>query len=204
MDYLCLPHTIVYLFNMFPTFSDLLLTLFIFAVIDLPMFWLFIVLVDCAITIASDSDPYGLLVISDPSDAISTSPRSFLLIFYLPLPLQTENNIVLCSLALRKTSYRFASTHTAFYCVPKPYTTYIDLDTPRSTSFYCVLLIILCFSSRFIGFASISFDLLIQTSDYVYGHIPSLTLLYPITIDLDIHLFYHHLFFTSVIAQEQI
>ena len=90
MDYLCVPHTIVYLFDVFPTFCDLLLTLFIFAVIDIPMFWLFIVMVDCAITIGSDSDPYGLLVISDPSDAISTSPRSFLLIFYLPLPFYTE------------------------------------------------------------------------------------------------------------------
>src|ERR1700689_1930004 len=160
-------------------------------------------MVDCTITIASDSDPYGLLVISDPSDAISTSPRSFLLIFYLPLPLHTENNIVLRSLALHKTSYRFTSTHTAFYCVPRPYTAYIDLDTPRSTSFYCVLLIILCFSSRFIGFASISFDLLIQTSDYVYRHIPTLTLLYPINIGQDIHPFLPP-FFTSVIAQEQI
>jgi hypothetical protein len=136
MDYLCLPHTIVYLFDVFTTFSDLLLTLFIFAVIDIPMFWLFIVMVDCAITIGSDSDPYGLLVISDPSDAISTSLRSFLLIFYLPLPLHTENNIVLRSLALRKTLYRFDLTHTAFYCVPRPYTVYIDLDTLRSTSFF--------------------------------------------------------------------
>jgi hypothetical protein len=155
MDYLCLPHSIVYLFYVFPTFSDLLLTLFIFAVIDLPMFWLFIVKVDCAITIGSDSDPYGILVISDPSDAISTSPRSFLDIFYQPLPLHTENNIVPRSLAPRKTSYRFDLTHTVFYCVPRHYPTYIDLDTLRSTSFYCILLIILRFSSRFIGFSSI-------------------------------------------------
>jgi hypothetical protein len=140
-------------------------------------------MVDCAITICSDSDPYGLLVISDPSDAISTSPRSFLLIFYLPLPLHTENNIVPRSLALRKTLYCFDLTHTAFYCVPRPYPAYIDLDTLRSTSLYCVLLIILCFSSRFIGFASISLDLLLPTSDCVYGHILTLTLPYPITID---------------------
>jgi hypothetical protein len=164
MDYLCLPHTIVYLFDVFPTFSDLLLTLFIFAVIDLPMFWLFIVLVDCAITIASDSDPYGLLVISDPSDAISTSPRSFLLIFYLPLPLHTENNIVLRSLALRKTSYRFASTHTAFPCVPRLYTAYIDLDTLRSTSLYCVLSIITSFKLAFYRFR---FDLVRSFVTYI-------------------------------------
>src|ERR1700733_1901428 len=99
-------------------------------------------MVDCAITIASDSDPYGLLVISDPSDAISTSPRSFLLIFYLPLPLHTENNIVLRSLTPRKALYRLDLTHTAFYCIPRHYTVYIDLDTLHSTSFYCVLSII--------------------------------------------------------------
>ena len=89
-DYLGVPHTIVYLFDVFPTLSDLFQSLFIFAVISTPMFQLFIVSVDCAITIGSDSDPYGLLVISDPSDAISTSPRSFLLIFYPPLPFYTE------------------------------------------------------------------------------------------------------------------
>src|SRR3984885_14367780 len=160
-------------------------------------------MVDCAITIGSDSDPYGLLVISDPSDAILTSPRSFLLIFYLPLPLHTENNIVPCSLALRKTLYPFDLTHTVFPCVLRPYPVYIDLDTLHSTSFYCVLLIILCFSSHFIGFALISFDLLIHTSDYVYRHIPTLTLLYPINIGQDIHPFLPP-FFTSVIAQEQI
>ena len=86
MDYLCIPHTIVYIFDVFPTLSDLLLTLFIFALIDIPMFWLFIVLVGCAIPIGLDSDPYVLLVISDPSDTISTSLRSCLLMFYLSLP----------------------------------------------------------------------------------------------------------------------
>src|ERR1700691_2810510 len=63
---------------------------FIFTVIDIPMFRLYIVSVDRTIAIGSDFDPYGLLVISDSSDAISTSPRLFLLIFYLPLPFYTE------------------------------------------------------------------------------------------------------------------
>ncbi len=81
MDYLCIPHTIVYLFDVFRTFSDFVSTLFIFGDINIPMFRLFIVLADCTITIGSDFDPYGLLVVSDPSDAISTSPRLFLLIF---------------------------------------------------------------------------------------------------------------------------
>jgi len=81
MDYLCIPHTIVYLFDVFQTFSDFVSTLFIFADINTPMFQLFIVLADCTIAIGSDSNPYGLLVVSDPSDAILTSPRLFLLIF---------------------------------------------------------------------------------------------------------------------------
>src|SRR6202044_4002281 len=34
----------------------------------------------------------------------------------------------------------------------------LDLDTLRSTLFYCALSIILCFNSRFIGFTSISLD----------------------------------------------
>ena len=89
-DWLCIPHTIVYLCDAFPTLSDFLLTLCIFTVIDIPMFWLFIVSVDRIIAIGSDFDPYGLLVISDPSDAISASPSLFLLIFYLPLSFYIE------------------------------------------------------------------------------------------------------------------
>ena len=61
--------------------SDFVSILFIFADINIPMFRLFIVLADCTITTGLDSDPYGLLVVSDPSDAILTSPRLFLLIF---------------------------------------------------------------------------------------------------------------------------
>ena len=81
MDYLCIPHTIVYLFDVFQTFSDFVSILFIFGDINIPMFQLFIVLADCTIIIGLDSNPYGLLVVSDPSDTISTSPRLFLLIF---------------------------------------------------------------------------------------------------------------------------
>jgi len=61
--------------------SDFVSILFIFADINIPMFRLFIVLADCTINIDSDSDPYGLLVVSNPSDTISTSLRLFLLIF---------------------------------------------------------------------------------------------------------------------------
>jgi hypothetical protein len=42
MDYLYIPH-IVYLSDVFPTFSDLSQSLFIFALIDVPMFWLFLI-----------------------------------------------------------------------------------------------------------------------------------------------------------------
>jgi len=42
MDYLCISHTIVYLSDVFPTLSDLSQSLFIFALIDVPMFWLFL------------------------------------------------------------------------------------------------------------------------------------------------------------------
>ena len=58
MDYLCIPHTIVYLFDVFQTFSVFISILFIFADIDIPMFQLFIVSADCTITIGLDSDPY--------------------------------------------------------------------------------------------------------------------------------------------------
>ena len=43
MDYLCIPHTIVYLSDVFPTLSDLSQSLFIFTLIDVPMFWLFLI-----------------------------------------------------------------------------------------------------------------------------------------------------------------
>jgi len=79
MDYLCIPHTILYQFDVFQTFSDFVSTLFSFGDIDIPMFQLFIVLADCTITIGLDCDPYG--VVSDPSDTILTSLRLFLLIF---------------------------------------------------------------------------------------------------------------------------
>jgi len=41
-DYLCISHTVVYLSDVFPTLSDLLQSLFIFALINVPMFWLFL------------------------------------------------------------------------------------------------------------------------------------------------------------------
>src|ERR1700735_3532374 len=92
LDYLCIHHTIVYLCDAFPTLSNFLLTVFIFTVINIPMFCLFIVSVDRTIAIGSDFDPYGLLVISNPSDAISTSLRLFYLYFTYHSHF-TQNNI---------------------------------------------------------------------------------------------------------------
>src|SRR6202050_481090 len=130
-DQLCIPYTVVYLCDAFLTLSDFLLTLFIFAVIDIPMFRLFIVSVDRTIAIGSDFDPYGLLVISDSSNAISTSPRLFLLIFYLPLPFYTEQHCT-SFFQLCKTLHHLDLTQTAFRCVPRPYPL-------NSTSTHCVL-----------------------------------------------------------------
>ena len=175
-------------FRPFPTFSDLLLTLFIFTLIYIPIFWLFIVMIDCTITIALDSGLYRLLVISDPSDAILTSLRLFLLIFYLPLPFW-QNNIVPHSPHLHKILYHLNLTQTVFYCILRHYPSYINLDILHSTLFYCVLLIILCFSSCFVGFTLISLDILVHTSDYIYGHTTHWHIPYLITIELDIHPF---------------
>ena len=147
-------------------------------------FWLLIGFTDSDVTIPSDSDPYGLLVISlqrhfDPSDVTIT--------YTLPTtPIQKRESLPPSFQRPRKTSYRFDLTQTAFPCIIRPRISYIDLNTLRSTSFYCVLLIILCFSSRFIGFAPISFNLLLPTSDYVYRHPHSFTYPYPISIELDI------------------
>ena len=91
MDYLCIPHTIVYLSDVFPTFSDLSQSLFIFTLIDVPMFWLFFIVDDSDVTIPSDSDPYGLLVISESSDTISTPLMLLLLVPYLLLPFKQRN-----------------------------------------------------------------------------------------------------------------
>jgi hypothetical protein len=194
MDYLCLPHTIVYLFNVFPTFCDLLLTLFISALIDIPMFWLFIVMVDCAITIGLDADPYGLLVISDPSDVILTSLRSFLLIFYLPLPLHRENNIVPRSLTLRKTSYRFNLTQTAFLDIILCTLTLTHWIPPHSIAFFRLSFVL----------AHILLDSLWSCSIFCYLHWTTFTdiphPLYSFIQSLLIRIFtyfYHH-FFTSV------
>jgi hypothetical protein len=91
-------------------------------------------------------------------------------------------------------------TQTAFPCIIRPRPLYIDLDTPHSTLLYCILLIILCFTSHFISFAPISLNLLLPASDYIYEPPHSLTYPYTITIEPDITPFTpfsHHTFATG-------
>src|ERR1700683_970869 len=76
--------------------------------------------VDHTIAIGSDFDPYGLLVISNPSDTIATSPRLFLLMFYLPLSFYTAYHCTSFPQPC-KTSHRLTLTQTAFPCIPSPY-----------------------------------------------------------------------------------
>jgi len=56
-------------------------------------FWLLIGFSDCDVVIASDSNPYGLLVIYDHFYTILTSPKSFLQI-YTQHTCFTQNKIV--------------------------------------------------------------------------------------------------------------
>jgi hypothetical protein len=196
MDYLCIPHTIVYLSDVFPTFSDLFLSLFIFALINVPMFWLFLI-VDrfhwfrCYYTFGFRSlQTIGHIQTLrrhfDPSDVTIT--------YTLPTTPIQKRGILCTSLRRpRKTSYHFNLTQTAFPCVIRPQPSNIDLDTLCSTSFYCVLLIILCFSLRFIGFTPILLNLSLTTSDYVYEPPHSLTYPYPISIEPLLHPFIVHL-----------
>ena len=164
-----------------PTFSCLYLSSHLLMFQCFGYFWLLIGFTDSNVTVPSDSDPYRLLVISEPSDAILTPPM--LLLLMLP---HSKREILSPSFQRPcKTLYHFDLTQTAFPCVIRPRPTYINLDTLRSTSLYCVLLIILCFTSRFIGFAPILFNILLPTSDYVYKPTHSLTYPYPISIEPD-------------------
>jgi hypothetical protein len=76
---------------------------------------------------------------------------------------------ILCTSFRRpcKTLYHFNLTHTVLLCVIRPCPLYINLDTLCYTLFYCILLIILRFSSCFISFTLISLDLLLPTLDYI-------------------------------------
>src|ERR1700683_1928605 len=100
-----------------------------------------------------------------------------------------KKNIVPRSPHIRNILYHLDLTRTVFYCVLRHYPSYLDLDTLCSTSFYCINSIILCFSSRFIGFTSISLDFLLHTSHFIYEHTTHLHIPYPIIIKPDIHPF---------------
>ena len=141
MDYLCIPHTIVYLSDVFPTLSDLFQSLFIFALIDVPMFGLFLIVARfhwfrCYYTFRLRS----LQTISH----IRTLRRHFYpsdvtITYTLPTTPIKKREILRTSLPRpHKTSYHFDLTQTAFPCVLRPRPSYIDLDTLRSTSLYRV------------------------------------------------------------------
>ena len=117
----------------------------VFTVINILMFWLFIVLVDCTITIALGSDFYRLLVIYNPSDTISTPLMLFLLIFHLPVSFLQEWDCFAFPRP-RKTSYHFNVTQTPLTCIPR----YYLIHWPWHTAFYRVTSIFLWFSSCFI------------------------------------------------------
>jgi hypothetical protein len=85
-----------------------------------------------------------------------------------------------------KTLYCFDLTQTVSPCILRLYPLYTNLDTLCSTLFYCVILIILCFSLYFNSFTLISLDFLLPTSDYIYEPPHSFT--YLITIEPDITL----------------
>ena len=196
MDYLCIPHAIVYLSDVFLTFSDLSQSLFFFTLINVPMFWLFLIVdrfhwFQCYYTFGL----WSLQIISyirtlrrhfDPSDVIIT--------YTLPTTPILKREILCTSLPRpRKTLYHFDSTQTVFPCFIRPCSLYIDLETLCSTLLYCVLLIILHFSLCFISFAPILLDLSLPTSDYVYKPPHSFTYPYPISIEPDITVFITHL-----------
>ena len=164
-------------------------------------FWLLIGFTDCDVTIHSDSDTYGLLVISEPSNTISTLPMLLLLILYIPLPFKQREKHCASFPRPRKTLYHFNLTPTVFPCILRPCPSYINLDTPHSTSLYCVLLIVFCFTSCFISFTPISLNLSLPILDCVYKPPHSFTYPYLITIELDITIFP---FFTLYIDQELI
>ena len=114
------------------------------------------------------------LVVYNPSDAISTSPRLFLLIFTYHSHLH-NNNIVLRSPDLRETSYHFDSTSTSFPFVPRPYISHIDLDMPCSTSILW-LFIVLARVLSILLWSRLIFCYIHRTSyTYPYIHLHSLS-----------------------------
>ena len=176
-------YTYLMCFRPCPTFSSLYLSLHLLMFRCFGYFWLLIGFTDCNVTIPSDSNPYGLLVISEPSDTILTPPMLPLLIPYLPFPFKKEKYFALCSQDLIRLCIISIWLK---LCSP----VFLDLIPHTSTSKHRIIpcstvfsWLFFIFTLCFISFAPISLDLLLPTLDYVYKPPHSLTYHYPITIE---------------------
>ena len=149
----------------------LFLSLFIFALIDVPMFWLFLIVdrfhwLQCYYTFWLRS----LWTISHIRTLWHHFNPSNVTITYISptTPILNKEKHHTSFPRPHKTSYHFNLTQTVFPCVIRPCPSYIDLNTLHSTLFYCILLIILCFNSGFISFTPILLNLSLPTTDYFF------------------------------------
>ena len=126
-------------------------------------FWLLIGFTNSDVTIPSDSDPYGLLVISEPSDAISTPPMLPLLIPYLPLPFIREKYF-----ALRSEDLVRLCIASIWLRLHSP--ALLDLVSRTSTSTQCVLPRSTAFSWLFFVLARVLSVSLWSRSIFCYLH----------------------------------
>ena len=179
--YLCIPHTIVYLSDVFPTFFSLY---FIFTLINVPMFWLFLIVdrfrwlwcyymfgLQSLWTISHIQTLWHHFDFSDVTITY-TSPTT---------PILREKNIALCSLDLVR------------LCIPSIWLrlrspALLDLVPHTSTSTHCVLprhtvfyLIILCsfdYSLFYLAFYQFHSDLAWSFVTYIGLHIQTLSLIH--------------------------
>ena len=171
MDYLCIPHTIVYLSDVFLTLSDLFQSLFIFALIEVPMFWLLLIVdrfhwLQCYYmfglrSLRTISHIWTIRCHFDPSNVTITytSPTTPILKREKNFALRSQDLVRLCitSIWLRLCSPAFLDlvpcTLTLTHCILPCYTVF-------SWLFFI-------FSLHFVSFALISIDLSFSTADCV-------------------------------------
>jgi hypothetical protein len=130
-----------------PTFSSLYLSSHLSMFWCFGYLWLLIGFTDSDVTIPSDSDPYRLLVISEPSDAISTPPMLPLLIHYLPLPFKKKKYFALRSkdlVRLRITSIWLRLCSTALLDLVPRTSTSTHCVLPRYTAFFWLFFVLAC------------------------------------------------------------
>jgi hypothetical protein len=170
-----------------PTFSCLYLSLHLLMFRCFGYFWLLIGFTDSDVTIPLDSDPYGLLVISEPSDTISTPLMLLLLIPYLPLPFKKRNTSLHSQDLIRLciTSIWLRLHYPAFLDLDPRTLTSTHHILPCSTAFFWLFFVLACVLSVSLWSHSI-FCYLYQTTYYKPTH--SLKYPYPISIEPDITL----------------